>query len=1013
MAAENKKISELPSGGSLQVSDWFGVRRGTENYYITGQMILDAANVDLTSINNSIGNLESSRLKLDASNGPMTGNLDMGSNKITSSSTPTNDEDLANKEYVDKFLPLFGGTMSGFATLHADPINALHAATKQYVDAQIGLIGAIPLDTNDLDEGSDGTATGAGTELDGNKYYYTNARFDARLTSKSTDDLSEGALNYYFTTSRFNANFAAKDTDNLIEGIGNLYYTNARARLALSGDATINYDNITGIIGVNLAAIPTPAYGISGRIPYMNGSNDGFLYGGGLSFDGTNLALDNFLAFNPGSDIDIDLIRVGVTGTPKISWDESEHSFVVDGGSSSSRGFQYAADYNANFTARSLVDKGYIDGRLADYLPLAGGTMSGDINLNGNKIVDFYDPSFPQKMYFASGGSFFLEDVTNSTSFHFRSSTGTIQSLSTTADVTLDLIGLPTANRTWSFPDASGVVALESWTTAAIATLQGTIYSNFLPLSGGTMTGAINMGTNLIHGTTTNDFLLFSSGYSKFERIDGGNIGNVILIGGGATLTGVNAAYTKGSTVEALPSKLLFTYKDDVSGSSNKMQMYDAAWTIDDSINSQGLVYVADYSANYTNRSLVDKEYVDGLIGGGGSGGVLGISDSSGTYTYYSTFALALASASAGDTIEMFADIEETTSTTVTLIPDITVNGNGHIYKLSVDADTHAFTFNSSGTVFLNNITIIRTGRSVNANGYCLQHNNSGATVKGNGCQLINTYGSGTTGLGSLYGLNITAVLRGVYNPFGAINVYDTNIQCTGASNGNGIYVATGEIVNCYAKIVNGDAIYNGTGRIYNSVGITTNGTGIVCNGEVYESTGKSTSSIGINAQRPTNCVGISTSSAGISCANGKNCVGISTSGIGGQGDFHNSTLISSSNYAFSGTGTKALYNCYVESSSNITTFRPNLYNSTVVCKWNNAGGHCTTSNVLLELEIVNSSFKVANASAYCIDGYGVAGGSTWKYANNSFEGSTTPVNTANISQGIVNTSDSQGNILI
>jgi len=310
MAAENKKISELPSGGSLQVSDWFGVRRGTENYYITGQMILDAANVDLTSINNSIGNLESSRLKLDASNGPMTGNLDMGSNKITSSSTPTNDEDLANKEYVDKFLPLFGGTMSGFATLHADPINALHAATKQYVDAQIGLIGAIPLDTNDLDEGSDGTATGAGTELDGNKYYYTNARFDARLTSKSTDDLSEGALNYYFTTSRFNANFAAKDTDNLIEGIGNLYYTNARARLALSGDATINYDNITGIIGVNLAAIPTPAYGISGRIPYMNGSNDGFLYGGGLSFDGTNLALDNFLAFNPGSDIDIDLIRV-------------------------------------------------------------------------------------------------------------------------------------------------------------------------------------------------------------------------------------------------------------------------------------------------------------------------------------------------------------------------------------------------------------------------------------------------------------------------------------------------------------------------------------------------------------------------------------------------------------------------------------------------------------------------------------------------------------------------------
>jgi len=30
-----------------------------------------------------------------------------------------------------------------------------------------------------------------------------------------------------------------------------------------------------------------------------------------------------------------------------------------------------------------------------------------------------------------------------------------------------------------------------------------------------------------------------------------------------------------------------------------------------------GAAYLADYSANYTNRSLVDKEYVDGLVGGG------------------------------------------------------------------------------------------------------------------------------------------------------------------------------------------------------------------------------------------------------------------------------------------------------------------------------------------------------------------------------------------------------------
>ncbi len=39
-----------------------------------------------------------------------------------------------------EYLPLAGGTMTGFLTLHADPTAALHSATKQYVDAGIGAI---------------------------------------------------------------------------------------------------------------------------------------------------------------------------------------------------------------------------------------------------------------------------------------------------------------------------------------------------------------------------------------------------------------------------------------------------------------------------------------------------------------------------------------------------------------------------------------------------------------------------------------------------------------------------------------------------------------------------------------------------------------------------------------------------------------------------------------------------------------------------------------------------------
>jgi hypothetical protein len=37
---------------------------------------------------------------------------------------------------------------------------------------------------------------------------------------------------------------------------------------------------------------------------------------------------------------------------------------------------------------------------------------------------------------------------------------------------------------------------------------------------------------------------------------------------------------------------------------------------VSDTLNSKGLEYFADYSSNYTNRSLVDKEYVDNQVGG-------------------------------------------------------------------------------------------------------------------------------------------------------------------------------------------------------------------------------------------------------------------------------------------------------------------------------------------------------------------------------------------------------------
>ena len=87
--------------------------------------------------------------KLSKAGDTMTGNLSMGSNKVTSSATPSATSDLTNKSYVDTQrdtrLPLSGGTMSGGITMGGNKITATYTpsansdlTTKTYVDGILG-----------------------------------------------------------------------------------------------------------------------------------------------------------------------------------------------------------------------------------------------------------------------------------------------------------------------------------------------------------------------------------------------------------------------------------------------------------------------------------------------------------------------------------------------------------------------------------------------------------------------------------------------------------------------------------------------------------------------------------------------------------------------------------------------------------------------------------------------------------------------------------------------------------
>ena len=60
------------------------------------------------------------------------------------------------------------------------------------------------------------------------------------------------------------------------------------------------------------------------------------------------------------------------------------------------KALSYSGDYSVNFTARSLVDKAYVDNAISssgggaggNYLPLAGGAMQGSINMQENFIYN-------------------------------------------------------------------------------------------------------------------------------------------------------------------------------------------------------------------------------------------------------------------------------------------------------------------------------------------------------------------------------------------------------------------------------------------------------------------------------------------------------------------------------------------------------------------------------------------------------------------------------------------------
>ena len=378
------------------------------------------------------------------------------------------------------------------------------------------------------------------------------------------------------------------------------------------------------------------------------------------------------------------------------------------------------------------------------------------------------------------------------------------------------------------------------------------------------------------------------------------------------------------------------------------------------------------------------------------SSGKFGIADSTGAYTYYTTLGAAITASTAGQTIEFFTDITESSAVTITLKDGVNINGNGHTYTCTASAGIAVFQ-NTGGTQTITNLTISATNADGNTAAFYM---NGGTRTTFAGSVIKTTSGWGVRSWnGFIEGA--TSIVTGGAKAF--FSQGGTFIDCRGYSvSGVAMDVVLGSAHNCYAYSSSSTGLYGGSG-VYNCIGIGST-EGIEVSGNIYNSTGFSSAGYGIKITGGSmyNCTAISSASWGLflyaNSAVVSNCTIISTAANGVYSQF---------------IGGCRIINNYITSTAAIA-FRlnapaaNNFYGNTIYCAWNNSGGHALQIGVSNDV-LSGNTFEVTNSSANCIN----AGSAfTTKYADCKFKGATTPVN-ANITQGMSNTEDTYGNITI
>ena len=226
----------------------------------------------------------------------------------------------------------------------------------------------------------------------------------------------------------------------------------------------------------------------------------------------------------------------------------------------------------------------------------------------------------PQDGYVLTTDSSGLVSWTSSTAVFPTASNTDLGYLKVGQSLTINNMGVAEV-ATASSENIGGVIVGSGLTVSNAGVLSLSGGGDYLPLSGGTMSGDIQLDGNKIIGANANNYLQMSLGYQYLYYEYGVNKSTLISNGGFETKGGLSDDTIYGDLVLNNTNSVFRYTKDGVSTSLNLSASFSsgggtASGYFEDSINNVGIVYADDYSSNFVDNSLVTKKYVDSVSGG-------------------------------------------------------------------------------------------------------------------------------------------------------------------------------------------------------------------------------------------------------------------------------------------------------------------------------------------------------------------------------------------------------------